>query len=49
MNTVQFFEGSYQYNVINTELNISEDFILMKLSNQIHNISVKIFYKQIMT
>jgi nuclear transport factor 2 (NTF2) superfamily protein len=34
MNTVQLFEGSYQYDVINTELKISEDYILMKLLNQ---------------
>jgi hypothetical protein len=34
-NTVTFYEGSYQYNSIETELNISEDFVEMKLAQQI--------------
>lgn len=34
MNTVKFFEGSYQFNSIETTLNIAEDFILMKLAQQ---------------
>lgn len=34
MNNVHFFEGTYQFNSIETNLNIHEDFILMKLSQQ---------------
>jgi hypothetical protein len=33
-NTLLLNEGSYQYAVIETDLNITEDFILMKLSKQ---------------
>lgn len=34
MNKVYFFEGSYPYNVVSTDLNITEDYILMKLAKQ---------------
>jgi hypothetical protein len=32
--TINFYEGSYQYNSITTELNVSPDFIEMKLAKQ---------------
>lgn len=34
-NTVKFYEGSYEFNSIKTDLNISEDFVEMKLAQQI--------------
>ena len=33
-NQVRFYEGSSMYNLVETELNISEDFVLMKLAKQ---------------
>ena len=32
--TINFYEGSYLYNSIKTELNVSPDFIEMKLAKQ---------------
>jgi hypothetical protein len=32
--TINFYEGSYQYNSITTELNVNPDFIEMKLAKQ---------------
>lgn len=32
--TINFYEGSYQYNTIKTYLNVSPDFIEMKLAQQ---------------
>jgi len=34
MNRLSLIEGSYVYHAVNSELNISEDYILMKLSSQ---------------
>jgi hypothetical protein len=34
INTANFYEGSYQYNTIETPLNITADFIQMKLAKQ---------------
>jgi hypothetical protein len=34
INTLQLFEGSYQFFSIDTKLDIPEDFILFKLSGQ---------------
>jgi len=33
-NQIRFYEGSSMYNLVETELNISEDFVLMKLAKQ---------------
>lgn len=33
-NTIALYEGSYQFNVIYTDLNITPDFAQMKLSKQ---------------
>lgn len=33
-NQVSFYEGSYQFKVDNTDLNISEDYIQMQLAKQ---------------
>jgi hypothetical protein len=33
-NTIALYEGSYQFNVIYTDLNISPDFAQMKLAQQ---------------
>ena len=32
--TINFYEGSYQFNSITTDLNVSPDFIEMKLAKQ---------------
>jgi hypothetical protein len=32
--TINFYEGSYQYNSITTDLNVTSDFIEMKLAKQ---------------
>jgi hypothetical protein len=34
MTTINFYEGSYLYNTISTSLNVSPDFIEMKLAKQ---------------
>ncbi len=34
MNIIRLYEGSHQFNVIETELNISPDFAQMKLAQQ---------------
>lgn len=34
MTTIHFYEGSYQFNSISTELNVHTDFIEMKLAKQ---------------
>jgi len=33
-NQIRFYEGSSMYNLVETELNITEDFVLMKLAKQ---------------
>lgn len=33
-NQIRFYEGSSMYNLVETKLNISEDFVLMKLAKQ---------------
>ena len=34
MNKLRFYEGGYLFYSVETELNIAEDFVLMKLSEQ---------------